>query len=109
MAQEITEENSMRRIRFLDVYRGIGIILMIMGHIGFGDKFDYWLHSFHMPLWFIISGYFFKDNYSFKSILQKKVRQLIIPYEVFGGVLPDMVTNEARCCLVETTLSFGII
>lgn len=36
-----------RRIAFVDIYKGIGIILMIMGHIGFGNAFYLLEHVFH--------------------------------------------------------------
>lgn len=41
--------------------------MMVMGHVGFGNKFDLWIHAFHMPMWFIISGYFFNINKVFKE------------------------------------------
>lgn len=46
-----------------DMMKGIGIILVIIGHLahGFG-----WLvpaiYTFHMPLFFILSGYFYKEK-----------------------------------------------
>jgi fucose 4-O-acetylase-like acetyltransferase len=40
------------RIFFIDIFRGIGIILMIMGHIYFGVRFDKFIHAFHMPMFF---------------------------------------------------------
>ena len=56
---------------------------MIMGHVGFGSLFDKWIHVFHMPMFFIISGYFWKEQ-SFPNMLKKKVRTLLIPYFAFG-------------------------
>ena len=50
------------RVEWMDVFRGTGIILMIMGHIGFGDHFDIFIHAFHMPMFFFISGFFFKHK-----------------------------------------------
>lgn len=44
----------------IDILKAIGIVLMIMGHIGFGGIFDYWIHSFHMPMFFIMSGFLAK-------------------------------------------------
>ena len=47
-----------RDIRF-DWMRGIGILLMIVGHTILVDGFGYrFIYSFHMPLFFLISGYF---------------------------------------------------
>lgn len=45
------------RLEYIDILKGIGIILMIMGHIGFGGIFDFYIHAFNMPLFFFVSGY----------------------------------------------------
>lgn len=74
-----------KRIAFLDIYRGIGIVIMIAGHIEFGERFDYWLHAFHMPMWFILSGYFYKEPERIAGYVRKKAEQLLIPYFAFGG------------------------
>ena len=39
-------------MKYIDILRGIGIIIMVSGHIGFGGKFDRYIHTFHMPLFF---------------------------------------------------------
>ena len=78
----------MKRLGYIDLYKSIGIILMIMGHIGFGDGFDFFIHAFHMPMFFFISGFLYsrKKNIKFKTYFFKKFRSLIIPYIVFGIV-----------------------
>lgn len=53
------------RVEYVDLFRGIGIIIMIMGHIGFGRLFDHYIHAFHMPMFFFASGYFFKKSSQF--------------------------------------------
>lgn len=76
----------MKRLGYVDIYKSIGIILMIMGHIGFGERFDFFIHAFHMPIFFFISGFLYKDcrSVSFKKYFVKKFRSLIIPYISFG-------------------------
>lgn len=72
----------------MDVFRGIGIILMIMGHIWFGTYFDIFKAAFNMPMFFFISGFFFqhkaKEDISTLSFILKKARTLLIPYVFFG-------------------------
>lgn len=78
-------EQTKIRIEFIDIFRGCGIILMIMGHIGFGYKFDYFIHAFHMPMFFFVSGYFFKPKQiEFNKFLKIKVKALLVPYFLFG-------------------------
>ena len=44
----------------LDSMRGIGIVLMVLGHAGFpGSSFIY---LFHMALFFMLSGWFFSPH-----------------------------------------------
>lgn len=38
----------LERKEHIDIFRGLGIILMIMGHIGFGGAFNHFIHAFHM-------------------------------------------------------------
>ena len=61
---------------------------MIMGHISFckmGFGFDKWIHAFHMPMFFFISGFLYKNNsLGIKKFFVKKFRSLIVPYISFG-------------------------
>lgn len=79
----------MKRINKIDILRAIGIILMILGHVFvFFGKFDRYIHTFHMPLFFIISGFLFKsktDSSLHKLILQK-AKRLLIPYFSFAVI-----------------------
>lgn len=45
-------DNLESRAENIDVFLGFGIILMVMGHIGFGSIFDQFIHAFHMPMFF---------------------------------------------------------
>lgn len=77
----------MQRIQYVDLFRSVGIILMVMGHVGFGNIFDKFIHSFHMPMFFFISGYMFRKNkYPLKNYFLKKVKSLLIPY-IFWGLI----------------------
>lgn len=50
----------MRDVRF-DIMRGIGILLMMLGHIPIEGVAYNVIYSFHMPMFFILAGYFAKD------------------------------------------------
>ncbi len=67
----------------IDCLRAVGIILMVMGHIGFGGSFDKWIHGFHMPMFFLISGYFFRPV-DVRRLLVRRGRTLLLPYFAFG-------------------------
>jgi fucose 4-O-acetylase-like acetyltransferase len=70
-----------KRIAFFDIAKGIGIICVILGHLGFGSRI---FSTFHMPLFFLISGYFYKYSKN-KDFISKKAKQLLIPY-LFTGI-----------------------
>ena len=81
-------ENTIRKSRmdYIDIYRAFGIILMVMGHIGFGGKFDKFIHAFHMPMFFFISGFFYKEKcIDIKKYAVDKAKKLLTQYFVFGG------------------------
>ena len=49
---------NIKRIDYLDYTKGFGILLVILGHIyDASNPIKIWLYSFHMPLFFIISGF----------------------------------------------------
>lgn len=70
-----------KRIDYLDIAKGIGIILVLVGHISKNDEINRFLYLFHMPLFFIISGMLYKEKNNF---CKKKIRNLIIPYFCFA-------------------------
>ena len=74
------------RLTFIDILKGIGIVFLIMGHMGFGNDFDFYIHGFHMPLFFFVSGYLFNIKRTFCEVISRKFKALIIPYASFGMV-----------------------
>ncbi len=42
--------------------KGIGIALVVIGHSGCPDALCDFIYAFHMPLFFIISGFLFKST-----------------------------------------------
>lgn len=56
------------RINWIDIAKGIGIILVCMGHHSYGLLTD-WICSFHMPLFFVASGFCYKTTN--KTLLQE--------------------------------------
>ena len=52
-------EKSTRRIAWIDEAKGIGIFFVMLGHCYLNGKFTFWFYSFHMALFFFLSGYTF--------------------------------------------------
>ena len=67
------------RLAFVDVARGISIICIILGHLGRND-INRIVFTFHIPIFFLITGYFIDTESSKKRFLLKKITSLLIPY-----------------------------
>ena len=69
----------------IDILKGIGIILMVLGHMHFNDAvFNKYIFGFHMPLFFLVSGYLYHRPESFGKAVVKKAKTMLIPYYTFG-------------------------
>ena len=72
-----------KRIEWIDVAKGLGILSVILTHCYIPETLlKHYLYSFHMPLFFILSGYFHKVDIQM-NIIKKRFRTLIIPYVFF--------------------------
>lgn len=86
-------ESRAERIDWIDTSKGIGIILVMLGHCYLDGRFTFWFYSFHMELFFFLSGYTFSGKETYLPFLKKKVRTLLVPYIFF--VLVTMLCNGA--------------
>lgn len=68
-----------KRIDSIDVARGIAIICIILGHLGIYN-INRVVFTFHVPIFFLISGYFINDKQNVISFIKKRFRTLIVPY-----------------------------
>lgn len=72
---------------YLYILKGLGILLVVLGHTNIPNSLVNMIFSFHMPLFFFISGYLFDYNKyqtSFFLILEKKAKSLLWPYVTFS-------------------------
>ena len=111
-----------KRLDYLDMIKGIGIVLVVLGHTPtLSEDILTWLFSFHMPLFFIVSGmlFAFKDSAreQFLPYLNKRLKSTMIPYLWFSlinigidvcrlYVHPENVGSEAIVADVLQTVSF---
>lgn len=73
----------MERNLKIDTIRGLLIILVVLGHYGNGIDHDI-IFLFHMPLFFIISGFFLKrERLENNDYIVNKFRSLMVPYAVY--------------------------
>ena len=80
------EGNQSRRIDFVDLTKGVCIVLVVMAHVGGAfEQLDTnsMLSCFRMPLYFFISGVFFKSYEGLFGFILRKINKLIIPFLFF--------------------------
>lgn len=73
-----------QRLPYVDVAKGIAIWLMIVGHQYINEQTAIYINSFHIPLFFFISGMFFRKEKPFFQNLESAIRSLLIPYVYFS-------------------------
>ena len=82
-----------KRIDWVDVAKGIAMILVIVVHAeehfmpGTLVSTKIPIYTFHMPLFFFVSGYLFSMKNSFGEFLKNKCRRILIPYVFLGVIL----------------------
>lgn len=90
------EEFVTDRIRYFDIAKGIAILAVLLGHsilecasfasVGMISNLVYeTIFTFHMPLFFILSGYFMHPERSFRW--RKESRELLATYAITAAVV----------------------
>ena len=74
-----------KRIESIDIAKGLGILLVVLGH-----QIDYfhayipgayrYIYLFHVPLFFFLSGMFFREDEGLWTCFKKKLLRLFVPY-----------------------------
>ena len=77
------------RLAYIDLMKGLCIMLIVMHHtdVAFFDAvlpgLDNALQSFRVPMYYFLSGLFFKTYSGFVQFLRRKVNNLLIPFLFF--------------------------
>ena len=78
------------RLNYIDFAKGIGIILVILGHISYlSDNSRIFIVSFHMPLFFVISGLLIylknEAGRDFNTLIKLKAKRMMLPYFLYSA------------------------
>lgn len=113
------------RNRLISFMQAFGIILVVaghstyqLGHAGHVPSICRWLYTFHMPLFFFISGYLLKYSNTRKGIqlsdmsalgkdgfITGKARRLLVPYVIISSVVFIPKTMMSAIALRPVDLS----
>lgn len=107
-SEEMTMENAVKKLRdpSFDIAKAFGMIAVILGHMSVPGVLGRLIFSFHMPLFFLINGYFFKEK-DIKTCLVQKTKTLLVPYISTSilVVLSSTVFNALQGASVSALLS----
>lgn len=76
------------RLKWLDTARGLAFLMVVYSHLKYRDDMvmRYFTPMF-LTMFFFISGYLFKESYSFLKVLEQRTRTLLLPFLILGGII----------------------
>lgn len=66
--------------KWVDIAKGIGIILVFLGHFNIPDTLRAEIYTFHIPLFFFLSGVVFNGHKPINRFLGDEAKRMIVPY-----------------------------
>ena len=78
------KNNTINYYHWVDIYKGLGIVFVVLGHVFYDNYIGQWIYSFHMPMFFILSGYL---SYGKPWGGVNKLKSLLVPFVEFRIIL----------------------
>ena len=75
-----------RRLEWVDAAKGVGILLVIAGHVWTRGWVRDAIYAFHMPLFFLLSGYMVRPQ-PMLGVVGRQARSLLVPFAAFSLLL----------------------
>ena len=76
----------MNRDNTIDIIKGVAILSVIVGHLTHFWALKSFIYTFHMPIFFFASGYFFKKKQS-RELMKSLSKSLLLPYLLVAIIL----------------------
>lgn len=100
------------RVAWLDVYKGLAMVAIVFYHVSEYLPVKMWLNTFHVPLFFFVSGMLFCAM-PFGAFLKKRAASILIPYfsfAVLSYIYYILIECRFRSCRFSNLqLASGII
>lgn len=106
------------RDKTIDVMKGIGVCLMVVGHSEAPKFLTQFIYLFHMLLFIMASGYFWKESNTenLRNFILKKIRSLWLPYagvvsaySVFHNILYRLYAYTDDVTVLQYNPDFNLI
>lgn len=76
------------RLPWIDIAKGVGILLVMIGHTDIPMVMSNFIYAFHMPLFFMASGWTTNwEKYNFKEFISKRFRTLMVPFFIYSLIV----------------------
>lgn len=92
------------RLTYIDAAKGIGIILVVLGHLDkTGQLSREMIYAFHMPFFFFLSGIFVSDTKGFKKYFSDCIKRLYVPFAFFTvlDIIRQLVLHQNDFTVLE--------
>ncbi len=105
---QLNGETGQNSFEWILIAKGVGIVLVVIGHFYPQISPAYWIeirqiiYSFHMPLFFIISGYLYRyGKHSYRDLIKIKVKRLLYPFVTIAGFFYLIKYLAGRVVILE--------
>lgn len=99
----------MKRIEWIDSLKGFGIFCVTFGHLSCNYLLETHIYSFHMFLFFFLSGFLHNNSQgSFRKYISKKTKALFVPFMLWN-ILSCLVGLLLKNTVSETIRLFFLL
>ncbi|MGR0220210.1 acyltransferase family protein [Agromyces sp. ZXT2-6] len=71
----------------LDVVRAVGLVAVVLGHVWANELVRPLLFSWHVPVFFVISGYLWREGRPLGEEVRRRTRSLLVPYVLWLAIV----------------------
>lgn len=102
------------RLPFIDIAKAFAIIFIVIGHsVAYSEHCSNifkFLYSFHVALFFFLSGYTFTTNKKFKELIKTKFSRIMIPYYFWSlaFIIPYAILGKSVSDNLDKVSTFNI-
>jgi fucose 4-O-acetylase-like acetyltransferase len=107
---------SREKYNWILIAKGIGIILVVVGHFCPDSSPRYWtelkdiIYTFHMPLFFILSGFLYEHGkYAYSDLIHRKIKRLLFPFASIACLFLIIKLVASRYIYLEHPISLQSI
>lgn len=93
----------------VSIAKAILMILVVVGHSGCPAYICDFIYLFHVPAFFFVSGYLFKERHldDFKGFVVKKIRSLYFPYVLWSTIFLIFTNFFFRIGFIDYSISWN--